>query len=337
MKKSNRKSVSETFAETIIEELKNGTAPWQKPWKAGECNRPLNPITGTVYKGVNTVMLARHGYADPRWMTMKQANDQEWRVKKGSKAQQVVFWQWTDRQAVLDDSGQPVKDEKGEEKKENVQLERPRLHVFSVFHVSQLQTLDGQDLPAYEPPELTWDPIERGEEILRDSGASITHDQSDRAFYRIATDDIHLPPRENFPEAGNYYSTALHELGHWTGHESRMGREFGPHGSEVYAKEELRAEIASWMLNQELGLPHQPDQHVSYVDSWVSVLQKDPYEIMRACRDAEKIKEYVMNLQQELTAQQPEAGVVMTSGTPEVQQSAEILSQEVAPADQSGC
>ena len=334
MKNSNRKSVSETFAETIIEELKNGTAPWQKPWKAGECRRPLNPVTGTVYKGVNTVMLARHGYADPRWMTMKQANDQEWRVKKGSKAQQVVFWQWTDRQPVLDDFGKPVKDETGEEQKENVQLERPRLHVFSVFHVSQLQTLDGQDLPAYEPPELAWDPIERGEEILRDSGASITHDQSDRAFYRIATDDIHLPPREHFPEAGNYYSTALHELGHWTGHESRMGREFGPHGSEVYAKEELRAEIASWMLNQELGLPHQPDQHVSYVDSWVSVLQKDPYEIMRACRDAEKIKEYVMNLQQELTVPQPEAGVVMASGTPEVQQSAEILSPEVAPADQ---
>ena len=334
MKKSNRKSVSETFAETIIEELKNGTAPWQKPWKAGECTRSLNPVTGTVYKGVNTVMLARHGYADPRWMTMKQANDQEWRVKKGSKAQQVVFWQWTDRKAVLDDAGQPVKDEKGEEKKENVQLERPRLHVFSVFHVSQLQTLDGQDLPAYEPPELGWDPIERGEEILRDSGAAITHDQSDRAFYRIATDDIHLPPRENFPEAGNYYSTALHELSHWTGHESRMGREFGPHGSEVYAKEELRAEIASWMINQELGLPHQPDQHVSYVDSWVSVLQKDPYEIMRACRDAEKIKEYVMNLQQELTVPQPEAGIVMASETPEVQQSAATLSPEVAPADQ---
>lgn len=334
MKKSNRKSISETFAETIIEELKNGTAPWQKPWKAGEFRRPLNPITGTVYRGVNTVMLARHGYADPRWMTMRQANDQEWRVKKGSKAQQVVFWQWTDRQAVLDDSGQPIVDEKGEEKKENVQLERPRLHVFSVFHISQLQTLDGLDLPPYEPPELDWDPIERGEEILRDSGAFISHDQSDRAFYRIATDDIHLPPRENFPEAGHYYSTALHELGHWTGHESRMGREFGPRGSEEYAKEELRAEIASWMLNQELGLPHQPDQHVSYVESWVSVLQKDPYEIMRACRDAEKIKEYVMNLQQELAAQQPEAGVVLTSGTPAVQQSAEVLSPEVAPAEQ---
>jgi len=316
VKKSNRKPISETFAETIIEELKKGTAPWQKPWKAGEYNRPMNPVSGTVYKGINTIMLARHGYADPRWMTMKQANDQEWRVKKGSRAQQVVFWQWTDRQTVLDDSGQPVRDEKGEEQKENVQLDRPRLHVFSVFHASQLQTLDSQDIPAYEPPELTWDPIERGEKILQDSGATIIHDQANRAYYQIMADEIHLPLRENFPEAGNYYSTALHELGHWTGHSSRMDREFGPRGSETYAKEELRAEIASWMLNQELGLPHQSDQHVSYVDSWVTVLQKDPHEIMRASRDAEKIKEYVMDLQQELTAEQHkvEAGLFVISG-----------------------
>ena len=114
-----------------------------------------------------------------------------------------------------------------------------------------------------------------------------------------------------------------------------MGREFGPRGSEVYAKEELRAEIASWMLNQELGLPHQPDQHVSYVDSWVTVLQKSPYEIIRACSDAEKIKEYVMNLQQELTVPQSEAGVVMTSGTPEAEHSAEIHAQKVAPVEQN--
>lgn len=292
-----RKSIAEEFAGRIVEELKAGTAPWQKPWKAGERILPFNPSTGTIYRGVNTVMLARHGYADPRWMTMRQANEQEWRIKKGSKAQQVVFWQWTDRQPVLDGSGQPVLKD-GQEVKETVQLERPRLHIYSVFHASQMQTHDGEDIPPYEPQELAWDPIERGEAILRNSGASISHDQRDRAFYRLDTDEIHLPPREHFPDTGNYYSTALHELGHWTGNTERLNRAFGPHGSEQYAKEELRAEISSWMLNQELGLPHQPDQHVSYVESWVSVLQKDPYEIMRACRDAEKIKEYVMGMEQ---------------------------------------
>ncbi|MGD9950247.1 MAG: zincin-like metallopeptidase domain-containing protein [Desulfobulbus sp.] len=339
MKKSERKSVAETFTESIVEELQKGTAPWQKPWKAGEFHRPMNPISGTTYRGVNTIMLARHGFADPRWLTFKQANEQEWRVKKGSKAQQVVFWQWTDRQTVLDESGHPVMDENGEEKKENVQLERPRLHVFSVFNASQLQTLDGQDIPPYEEPELTWDPLQKGEEILTGSGATISHDQADRAFYRISTDDIHLPPKENFPEAGDYYSTALHELGHWTGHPSRMDREFGPFGSEVYAKEELRAEIASWMLSQELGLPHQPNQHVSYVENWVSVLKKDPQEIMRACRDAEKIKEYVMNLEHEMAVQQTEkeAGVFIISGaSPEVYQEYETA-QEAGSAYRVMC
>ncbi|WP_051553480.1 zincin-like metallopeptidase domain-containing protein [Desulfobulbus elongatus] len=296
--KKERQSVSERFAAQIIQDLKEGTAPWQKPWKAGEYHRPMNPVTGTVYKGINAVMLSR-GYADPRWMTMRQANDQGWRVKKGSRAQQVVFWQWEAKQKVLDATGKPELDGHGQEKTETVRLDRPRLHVYPVFHASQLMTLDGQDIPAFEPQPLGWVPEDKGEAILAASGASITHDQQDRAFYRPSTDEIHLPPKESFPDAGAYYSTALHELGHYSGHPSRLNREFGPYGSEQYAREELRAEISSWMLNQEVGLPHLPEQHLSYVDSWVAVLQKDPYEIMRACRDAEQIKEYVMGLEQE--------------------------------------
>jgi hypothetical protein len=88
------------------------------------------------------------------------------------------------------------------------------------------------------------------------------------------------------------------------------------------------------MLSQELGLPHQPDQHVSYVESWVSVLQKDPQEIMRACRDAEKIKEYVMNLEHELAIQQTEneAGVFIISGSsPKVYQEY-VTAQEAGSA-----
>ncbi len=301
--KQERQSVAERFAAQIIKELREGTAPWQKPWKAGEYHRPMNPVTGTVYKGINAVMLSR-GYADPRWMTMRQANEQGWRVKKGSRAQQVIFWQWDEKQKVLDAGGKPELDASGKEKTETVKLDRPRLHVYSVFHASQLMTLDGQDIPAFEPQPLGWAPEEKGEAILAASGASITHDQRDQAFYKPSADEIHLPPKENFPTGGAYYSTALHELGHWSGHPSRLNREFGPRGSEQYAREELRAEISSWMLNQDVGLPHLPQQHLSYVDNWVAVLQKDPYEIMRACRDAEHIKDYVMRLEQEQQQEQ---------------------------------
>ena len=117
-------------------------------------------------------------------------------------------------------------------------------------------------------------------------------------------DAIHLPPKENFDAPDKYYATALHELGHWTGEEKRLNREFGPFGSEKYAREELRAEIASWMLGQEIGIGHDPGQHAAYVQSWIQALKEDPYEIVRACRDAEKIKEYVFDLERKKALQQ---------------------------------
>lgn len=60
-------------------------------------------------------------------------------------------------------------------------------------------------------------------------------------------------------------------------------------GSDDYAREELHAEIASMMINRELGMPHDPERHATYVNNWVSVLEKDPTKILHACRDAQKI------------------------------------------------
>ncbi|MDL2226627.1 ssDNA-binding domain-containing protein [Deltaproteobacteria bacterium OttesenSCG-928-M10] len=305
--KPHRKNIADEYAAEIIRQLKEGTAPWQKPWKAGEFHMPFNPASGTNYRGINVAMLAGHGYADPRWMTFKQAQEKGYMVKKGSKSQRVVFWQWQDRQNMLDDHDRPVLDSDGKPVKETVDLARPRLYVYNAFHLSQIQDEKGNDLPPFEAKEPEWNPHERAEAILRGSGASITHDQLDRAFYRIHEDAIHLPPRASFPDEGHYYSTALHELCHWTGHESRMNREFGPKGTEQYSKEELRAEIASWMLCQELGLPYDPGQHVSYVESWVKALEDDPYEIMRACQAAEKIKAKVMDMEQGITMEQGRA------------------------------
>jgi len=54
-----------------------------------------------------------------------------------------------------------------------------------------------------------------------------------RAFYRPATDSIHLPDKNQFQSADKYYATALHELGHWSGHKSRLNRDLiHPFGSE---------------------------------------------------------------------------------------------------------
>ena len=125
-------------------------------------------------------------------------------------------------------------------------------------------------------------------------------DQGDRAFYRPATDRIHLPERDSFKSADTYYTTALHEPGHWTGHPSRLDRDLAhPFGSIGYAKEELRAEIVSLMVGDRLGIGHEPGQHAAYVKSWVHVLKEDPKEILRASRDADEIAGYVLGLEKD--------------------------------------
>ena len=186
-------------------------------------------------------------------------------------------------------------DDQGKPRKIRVELERPRVFTAVVFNAQQM---DG--VPPLEIKEQIWDASQRAENILKGSGARISHDQANRAFYRPSTDRIHLPPRSQFPTADNYYATALHELGHWTGHPSRLSRDLShPFGSEMYAKEELRAEIASYMLGAELNIGHDPGQHVAYVKSWIKTLKDDPFEIMRASSDAEKIQRYVLSMEQE--------------------------------------
>jgi antirestriction protein ArdC/phage/plasmid primase-like uncharacterized protein len=294
--KKNRKPFHEEFAEKIIEDLKRGVAPWQRPWQPGEVLAPMNPVSGTVYSGINRVMLSRYGFDDPRWMTLRQANTLDCRVMKGEKSQTIVYWQFSKEEPARDDNGKPVLDDEGNQVMEKIELTRPIVRFSSVFHVSQLAgEIPPLDKSVLVPP---WDPNKKAEAILQNSGAVIKHNQRNRAFYSLSTDEICLPPKDHFMGQDTYYATALHELGHWTGHASRLAREFGPFGSEVYAREELRAEIASWMLGQDLGIGHDPGQHLAYVGSWIKALEKDPFEIVRACRDAERIKHYVIAMEQ---------------------------------------
>ena len=293
---SDKKAFHETVAEKLIKQLQEGTAPWQKPWEPGEAgaNMPVNPTTGKRYKGINALQLMSEGHNDQRWMTYKQAAAVDGQVRKGEKGTPIQYWKFAEEQAKTDATGKPILDARGESVKESVRLERPRVFFATVFNAEQI---DGLPPPAPRK-EQTWRAVERAEQILQASGAVIRNGEHDRAFYRPATDSIHLPDKSRFPSADNYYATALHELGHWTGHASRLERDMvHPFGSEGYAKEELRAEIASMILGNELGIGHDSKQHAAYVGSWIKALQDDPLEIFRAAADAEKIQDYVLGLE----------------------------------------
>lgn len=295
-----KKPFHEEVAEKLIKQLKQGTAPWQRPWEPG-FSLPVNPTTGNRYRGINVIQLMSQNRDDNRWMTYKQAKSIGAQVKKGEKGTPIQYWKFHEEKIKKDpETGKPVLGEDGKPVIIHVKLERPRVFTTSVFNAEQI---DG--LPPVEKKSQNWSDIKRAELILKNSSANIQHSDQDRAFYRQSTDSIHLPNKEQFSSSDKYYATALHELGHWTGHPSRLDRDLShPFGSIDYAKEELRAEISSMMIGEELGIGHDPGQHVAYVDSWIKVLEDDPTEIFKASADAEKIQEYVLGMEHKLEQNQ---------------------------------
>lgn len=294
----NKKPYAETVAELIIAALESGTAPWQKPWKPGRpgAGLPHNPVSGTVYKGINRLNMMMTPYSDPRWMTYKQATDAGAQVRRGEKGCMVQYWSWEKMANKTDASGNPVLDDKGKPVRVKVHLSKPTPFYATVFNAEQIDGLE----PYVEPEILNedWEQVQRAEKIATNSGANIDHKEQDRAYYSSGADKIMMPMRHQFQTADGYYSTLLHEIGHWTGHKSRLNRDMsGSFGSESYAKEELRAEISSMMVGIELGIGHDPSQHTSYVASWIKALKNDPLEIFRAATDAEKIKTYLFGLE----------------------------------------
>lgn len=291
------KEYAEQVAARIIEQLEQGTAPWQKPWQPGELTLPYNASTGNPYKGMNSIWLSMQGYSDPRWLTYNQAANEGAQVRRGSKGSRIMYWKFEDERQARDAQGKPVRDAEGKPVKERVRLEHPRAFFATVFNAEQIDGLPPLvPKPAMPEPER----IARAEMILTNSQAVIQHVAGDRAYYSPSNDSITLPLRSQFPTTDSYYATALHELGHWTGHPSRLDRDLvHPFGSEGYAREELRAEIASLMLGQRLDVGHDPSQHAAYVGSWVKALKEDPREIFRAAADAEKISTFVMAFEHE--------------------------------------
>jgi antirestriction protein ArdC/phage/plasmid primase-like uncharacterized protein len=297
MAKPPRKNWRQNVVEELVKHIEAGTAPWQKPWDPDLIrDRPHNPVSGIAYKGINTLWLEMQPFEDPRWMTYRQALGQDAQVRKGEKGTQVEYWKWSERRQKVNEAGRPITDADGKPVHETYRLQRPKVFYATVFNAEQIDGLE-----PYKAPELTFEPVKEAEKVLEGGGVPIHHDQTDRAFYAINLDEIHLPPQTAFNGQYDYYATALHELGHATGHKDRLAREFGVFGSETYASEELRAEMASYMISTELGLGHYPERHAAYVGSWLKAIEDDPLVLFRAARDAEAIRTWVMEPEKRLS------------------------------------
>lgn len=289
------KDLYEQITDSIIKALENGTAPWQRPWtEVASMGRMKNAISGGNYHGINSLLLyctaLDRNYQDSRWLTFRQASENCWKVKKGEHGTRIAYFQ-------------PLQIADGEKRDPStgapVMKTIPMLKTYVVFNVGQLEN---------GPPPLTpevkesWQAEEAAEKVIADLGITIRHG-GNKAYYTPAGDYCQIPPKGSFPTYADYLGTVLHELSHATMHPSRLDRKegaAGQFGSEAYAKEELRAELASMFLSSELGVPGSTDNHAAYIESWLAALRKDKREIFRAAAEAQRIAEFVMGRKPEM-------------------------------------
>lgn len=312
-----RNKVVGAALDDIMKHLQSGERmAWHQPWKAGSGGNhlllPKNATTGVGYTGGNRIILAdrlmrRHiaeGQPfDNRWLTKKQAETLDGRLKADAEGQGVTLVKIvkdTFKKEVVGDNGQ----------KEEKQQPYTAARLFVVYHISLfegLQLPEPEPLPVVVPRDSTMTLSGEGQDILdafiKRTKLTIRHGNGleipDAAFYAPLHDTVTMPRKELFETDEDYYDTLMHELGHSTMAEHRMNRKgaLGSFGTETYAKEELRADFASAFLGAVIDLPaseRRLKDHAAYMQSWSRNLK--PQDIFTAAREAEKICDWVLEL-----------------------------------------
>ena len=262
----------------LIKSIEEGVLPWKLPWaSASSSGLPINISTKRPYSGSNVLLLwvaqASSGYESSLWLGFDQAKKLGGYVRKGEHGHRVLVYRAGTRE-----------NDQGEEEAYRYLDAKP------VFNLDQIDGLDHLR-PTFEKHE--WTPIESAESLMQKSGATINYG-GDRAFYNRRSDQILLPDRERFEKAEDFYATAIHELSHWTGHESRLDRTFVKRfGDEAYACEELVAEISCAIIRARIGLSGEV-QHASYLAHWLDVLKKTPQFIVTAASAASKASDFLI-------------------------------------------
>lgn len=294
-----RVNLYDAVTSRIIAELEAGRFPWVQPWgnpAAGGVgpSLPRNAVTARPYSGVNVLILwgevIARAYPSQSWLTFRQAIQAGGHVRKGETGVTVVYADRFTPEAEKARAAQAGDDAKT----------IPFLKRFTVFNAAQCEGLpNGLATDPVPLPKREAVPV--ADALIEASGADLRIGGS-RAFYVPSADYIQLPPQTIFFEQINYYRTALHELTHWTGHASRLARDFsGAFGTEKYAREELVAEMGSAFLCAALGIVPTV-RHADYLAGWLDVLRGDNRAIFRAASAASKAADFLLSLRSEAHA-----------------------------------
>lgn len=276
-------TVYDIITNMIIERLEQGEIPWRQPWRAAT-QWPTNLVSKREYRGVNVIVLAMQRRQSPYWLTFKQVGALGANVKKGAQSVPVVFWKFSDE----------LNEETGKVEK------RAILRYYRVFNSDDCENIDPAKIPTVAERELDEEaPAWIAAEALiagYKNGPGVDFGFS-HAAYIPGVDKIEMPKRSSFVDDPAYYSVYAHELGHSTGHPSRLGRraegERRAFGSTAYAKEELVAEVFAAFFCAEAGLLQSTiEPHAGYIESWLKALKSDKRMIVIAAAQAQKAFEF---------------------------------------------
>jgi antirestriction protein ArdC len=280
----------------IVAALKAGSRPWSKPWCDLEnSGLPTNAVSERPYSGVNVLLLhlvgQARGYTSKFWGTFNQWHSLGMQVKK--RPDHIPAGQYGTRCVLFKPITKTTKNGNGEEEEEKFFLMRE----FCLFNAETVTGPGIEDYLAKPRNSNGFVDYQPAEDVIAATGADIRHGGT-KAVYRTKEDYIQLPVKGAFSKPHEYYGTALHELAHWTGHESRLARltKLARFGSEAYAVEELCAEIGAAFLCSELGIPQSDDlsNTTAYLASWLSVLERDINAIFTASSAASKAADYIL-------------------------------------------
>ena len=288
-----RDNLYRDVTDKIIAELEQGIVPWVQPWTSARqlcpLGLPVNGLTRRSYSGINILLLwsalEEQGFASPYWVTFKQCIAMGGSVRKGEKGTHVYF---ADRFVPQKEKARAEKE--GDEANSIAFLKR-----YTVFNTEQCEGL---------PAGLIAAPVAKTEcEIIPHAEALIAATSADfrvggdQAFYVPSEDFIRIPNQTAYPDQINWYRTAFHELGHWTGHKSRLDRKLTTKfGTSDYAREELVAEMATAFVCASLGIVPTV-RHADYIGNWLIVLKEDTRAIVRAASLASKASDFLLAFQ----------------------------------------
>nr|WP_298411707.1 DUF3275 family protein [uncultured Halomonas sp.] len=297
--------IYQAITDRILDSLRQGNLPGVKqPWDTSDRTPciPCNAYSGRQYSGINVPLLwdmaDKRRFSQDRWLTFRQAKEAGGTVRRGERSTLACFYKPMKRD-IVDKAGEPVLDEEGNPQQRSFAI----LRGFNLFNIDQC---DGLPDTITTPPATAvegFDSVNTLDAFIAGCGIKVVHSlDREVAAYLPKQDRVLLPAKERFHSPEGYYSVALHELTHATGHDSRLARpgitDFDGFGTPQYAFEELVAQLGSAFMCGHFGIRNEAFD-AAYIADWIEALQEDKRAIFRATGAARLAAEFLKQAYQE--------------------------------------